>query len=71
MNLINPFLKIGKILENTIFMACNPHTIKFYKILKNGPKVDTAKKNLPHMLVIQKYDICEYKYAFMIKNRPN
>ena len=44
MNLINPFLKIGKILENTIFMACNPHTIKFYKILKIGPKVDTAKK---------------------------
>ena len=52
-------------------MACNPHRIKFYKILKNGPKVDPEKKTLPHMLVIQKYDKCEYKYAFMIKNRPN
>ena len=32
-------------MENTIFMACNPHRIKFYKILKNGPKVDPEKKN--------------------------
>ena len=36
------FLKIGKILENTIFMACNP--LMFYKKnVKNGPKVDTTK----------------------------